>query len=127
MCRRLEVHPARESPKLAHRPGASQVSPHDDDEYGMMMMMMRRRRRTTTTNMRRKMVGSLSMIINELDMLCRDILCIATRALYVRMRHFRFFQSAQRYTEVTQNFNVRHFLGKIFVLSHILSYFYGFP
>ena len=32
MCRRLEVHPARESPKLAHRPGASQVSPYDDDD-----------------------------------------------------------------------------------------------
>ena len=73
--------------------------------------------------MRRKMVGSLSMIINELDMLCRDILCIATRALYVRMRHFRFFQSAQRYTEVTQNLNVRHFFGQnIYFKSHIIIF-----
>ena len=33
-CRRLEVHRARGSQRLAHRPGASQVSPHDlvDDE-----------------------------------------------------------------------------------------------
>ena len=32
--RRLEVHRARESPRIVHRPGVSQVSYHDHDDDG---------------------------------------------------------------------------------------------